>query len=346
MKRILFFIVLGLFAAFSLENLIFAEVEDHPVIKPAPGSTASHKPRFKESDTYTLKYTLNDKMVEMKVEGSHWSYNYQYLKENGQIDRSITGPETVKYFKEVVIKQKGEILKETNSELIYTVRMSDGEKAWARVFCNGWKGYYQLDIVEEESEEKPDIGKNVTQEQSKQNLSQTTAMKRSSESISASFPSMLNEAEEFQKAGKNFEAIKKLKQAVLQIWNDVPLTVQNVRIVEDTKTYLTRQNSTFGSGEKIYITAEIFGYTFKRIGDAYSINISTDVYFLQGGEVMAGQQNFGAFELITPIPSTEFRLDLTYWLTDAPAGVYDVQTVVHDMNSGQSTKFTTQIKMK
>lgn len=28
------------------------------------------------------------------------------------------------------------------------------------------------------------------------------------------------------------------------------------------------------------------------------------------------------------------------------AGIYDVQTVVHDQNSGQSTKFTKEIEMK
>ncbi|MFC1884483.1 hypothetical protein ACFL2O_06920 [Thermodesulfobacteriota bacterium] len=165
-------------------------------------------------------------------------------------------------------------------------------------------------------------------------------------SASASFPSMLKEAEELYLEGKKFEAVKKAKEAVLHIWNEIPLTVEDVRIVKDQKQYVPRQNNSFGSGEKIYITAEIFGYVLKRFGGAYSINISTDVYFIQGGNVIAGQQNFGKFELITPIPSTEFRLDLTYWLTDAPAGVYDVQTVVHDKNSGKNTKFTTRIKIK
>jgi hypothetical protein len=70
------------------------------------------------------------------------------------------------------------------------------------------------------------------------------------------------------------------------------------------------------------------------------------VYFLQEGEVLAGQQNFGKFDLVSPMPNTEFRLDLTYWLTDAPAGAYDVQTVIHDQNSGQSTKFITQIELR
>ncbi len=163
---------------------------------------------------------------------------------------------------------------------------------------------------------------------------------------SGAFPSLLREAETSYHEGKTIEAIETLKLAVLEIWKEVPLTVKNARLVEDTQTYVTRRQNTFGAGERIHINAQIFGYALKQIGEAWSINITTDVYFLQGGEILAGQQNFGKFELITPIPSTEFRLDLTYWLNDAPAGAYDIQTVLHDQNSGQSTTFTTQINMK
>lgn len=150
---------------------------------------------------------------------------------------------------------------------------------------------------------------------------------------------LLKEAEKSYLSGNKLEALEKLKQAILAIWNDVPLSIKNVRLVEDMKTYATRKHNTFSSGEKIHINAQIFGYELKQVGEAYSINLVTDVYFLQKGEVLTGQQNFGKFVFISLIPNTEFRMDLTYWLTDAPAGVYDIQTVVHDQNSGQSTKF-------
>lgn len=167
-----------------------------------------------------------------------------------------------------------------------------------------------------------------------------------SEAVSGSFPLLLKDAEKSYLGGNPLEAVDKLQQAILDIWDEVPLTIKNVRLVEDMKTYVPRKNNTFGSGEKMHINAQIFGYQLKPVGGAYSIDITTDVYFLQGGEILTGQQNFGKFELMTPLPNTAFRLDLTYWLTGAPAGVYEVQTVVHDQNSGQSTKFTTQIEMK
>jgi outer membrane protein OmpA-like peptidoglycan-associated protein len=163
---------------------------------------------------------------------------------------------------------------------------------------------------------------------------------------SGEFEALLDAAAVSYREGDTVEAIDNLKMGVLSIWDEVPLTIKNARLVEDMKTYATRKNNAFGSGEKMHIVAHIFGYKLKPVGDSYSINIKTDVYFLRNGEILTGKQDFGKFEFISPIQKTEFQLELTYWLTDAPPGDYDVQTVVHDQNSGQSTKFTTQVKMK
>jgi len=161
-----------------------------------------------------------------------------------------------------------------------------------------------------------------------------------------SFQALLKDADKSYLSGNKLEAVEKLKQAALAIWDEVPLTIKNIRLVEDTEIYVTRKSNTYSSGENIYITGQMFGYKLKRVGGGYSINITTDMYILQDGKVLAGQQDFGKFEFISPIPNTEFRLDLTYWLTDAPAGVYDIQTIIHDQNSGESTKFTMQIKIR
>jgi OOP family OmpA-OmpF porin len=163
---------------------------------------------------------------------------------------------------------------------------------------------------------------------------------------SSEFEALLDAATVSYRNGDTVEAVDNLKMGVLSIWDKVPLTIKNVRLVEDMKTYVTRRNNTFGSGEKMHILAHILGHKMKPVEGSYSINLTTDVYFLREGEILAGQQNFGKFELISPIQKTEFQLELTYWLTDAPPGDYDVQTVVHDQNSGQSTKFTTPVKMK
>jgi OmpA-OmpF porin, OOP family len=163
---------------------------------------------------------------------------------------------------------------------------------------------------------------------------------------SGEFEALLDAAVVSYREGNTVEAVDNLELGVLSIWDEVPLTVKNLKLVEDMKTYETRPNNTFGSGEKMHFIVHLVGYKMKPVGDSYSINITTDVYFLRNGEILTGKQDFGKFEFISPIQKTEFQLELTYWLTDAPPGDYDVQTVIHDQNSGQSTKFATPIKMK
>jgi hypothetical protein len=138
-----------------------------------------------------------------------------------------------------------------------------------------------------------------------------------------------------------------LKKALLSIWEEVPLTAGNIRLVLDTKDYTTKKNNVYRKGEPIYITAQIFGYQLKKVGDSYHINITTDFLVLDdAGKILGGQQEVLKFDDISPIPITDFSLDLTYTLTGAPAGIYKFQTTVNDKNSAKSTKFDTKIEIK
>jgi hypothetical protein len=62
--------------------------------------------------------------------------------------------------------------------------------------------------------------------------------------------------------------------------------------------------------------------------------------------VLGGAQEFGKFNIESFIPTIDFRLDLTYTLTDAPPGVYKIQTVIHDKNSDKLTDFVKTIKIQ
>jgi len=152
MKRTFLLVALSLFV-FSLDNGVFAEGKDHPVIKPVPGSTAFY-PKYKKFDAYTFRYTENGKKIEKKVKGEYWQFEYKYLLENGKTDDSVSALETIENFKQAAIEKDGEILKEIDSELIFTLLLPDGRKLWARVYCNGWTGLYQLYIVEEKGFKK------------------------------------------------------------------------------------------------------------------------------------------------------------------------------------------------
>ena len=121
----------------------------------------------------------------------------------------------------------------------------------------------------------------------------------------------------------------------------------DLRLVLDTKNYTSKKNNIYRKGEPIYITAQIFGHKLKKVGDSYHINITTDFLVLDdAGKILGGQKEVLKFNDISPIPVTDFSLDLTYTLTGAPAGIYKFQTTVNDKNSAKSTQFDTKIEIR
>jgi len=163
---------------------------------------------------------------------------------------------------------------------------------------------------------------------------------------SGAFIALLEDAKVSWEEGMNIEAVDKLREAVLLVWDDVPLTVRNVRLVSDPDNYVMKNNNLYGKGEPIYITSQIYGHQLKKVSDSYHINITTDFLVMDdSGKVLGGQQNVFTFDHISPIPIIDFTFDFTYTLTDAPEGTYDIKTTVHDKNSGKSTEFTTEVKL-
>jgi hypothetical protein len=157
----------------------------------------------------------------------------------------------------------------------------------------------------------------------------------------------VEEAKQHYANGNPLGAIGSLKAAVLSIWEQAPLTVQNVRLVKDTKSYALRENNLYRSGEPVYISCEIVGHRLNRVGQTYQIHITTDFEVLDpGGKILGGQKDVFKFKNVSPIPNTEFYLNLTYRLTGAPKGAYDILTTVHDRQSGKQAKFKTRIRLQ
>jgi len=161
------------------------------------------------------------------------------------------------------------------------------------------------------------------------------------------FSALVNSANKSYEMGSKIETVEILKKALLSIWDEVSLTAGNIRLVSDTKNYTTKKNNVYRKGEAIYITAQIFGHKLKKVGDSYHINITTDFLVLDdAGKILGGQQEVLKFNDISPIPVTDFSLDLTYTLTGAPPGIYKFRTTVNDKNSAKSTKFDTKIEIR
>ena len=163
----------------------------------------------------------------------------------------------------------------------------------------------------------------------------------------AKFSALLDAASLSYGEGSKVEAVQNLKMGVLSIWDELPLTVKNIRLVSDPTNYTSRKNNVFRKGEPIYITSQIFGHKLEKVGDGYKTSITTDFLVIENnGNVLGGQQNVLLLDHISPIPVTDFSLDLTYTLSGASEGIYNFQTTVNDKNSGKSTKFMTEIEIK
>ena len=52
-----------------------AEVSDHPVIKPVPGSVQSTAGTYSNFDAYTFKYVVDGRRVEKTVKGKFWEFS-------------------------------------------------------------------------------------------------------------------------------------------------------------------------------------------------------------------------------------------------------------------------------
>ena len=161
------------------------------------------------------------------------------------------------------------------------------------------------------------------------------------------FNSLVDASKESYLSGDQVKAVSELKEAILLLWEGMPLSVQNARLITDKNSYVDRDNNIYAAGEPIYILTELLGYKITKDGQLYGINITTDLYILdENNNVLSGKENFGKFSLTSPIPNTEFHMDLTYTLNGIPAGVYMLKTVVREINSGKATDFVNKIEIQ
>lgn len=330
MKSIISLTLMTLFL-FASSVLSGAEVTDHPVVEPLPGSTLDpDEYEYSDQVAYTFKYIKDGKMVEKKVTGKYWMLEYEFLGADGKRDESVTGPDIIKKYRNAAKKQRAQLLGEDNRNLLF-VLASGGEKYWVHVKAGSWKGWYRLNIIQEEETDS----------------AAASELSAGGDSSDKSFASLTAEAVKHNRAGRKVEAVSALRDAIFTIWDEVPLEVRNVRLIEDPEDYTEKKDNIFSQNEPIYITSQIYGHSMRREGDSYRINIYTDFMVLTlEGEILAGQENAFRFDNISPFPKYDFSLDLTYRPGGLPPGFYRIVTTVHDRNSGESADFENVIEIR
>jgi hypothetical protein len=347
MKGILLFTIMSMLV-FSSSTFIHAETKDHPVIKPIPGSTLdSDDSEFSSYVAYTFKYKQDGKTVEKKIKGKYWRLEYQFLKDDGKRDESVSELEIIENYKQASLEKNGEVLGEDSRNLLFTLN-SEGKKYWVHLEAGSWKGWYCLNIIEQKDfKNKLSMASEIEEKRMKHRDEKPAGGNRASDLAGGDFATLVDAAVRYHGQGKNIETVETLRKAILSIWDDVPLTVRNIKLISEPDNYALKKNNIYQKGEPIYITSQIYGHKMKIVGDSYHINITTDFLLLdKNGKVLAGQEGAYTFDHISPIPKFDFSLDLTYTFSGLTPGTYKIQTTVNDNNSANSKKFENIIEIQ
>jgi len=164
MKKYTSYIVVVCVALCLVNKSTFAEVPEHPVIKPIPKSILE---KSSEQKNYTYEFPFYDKSVDVisykKINGTYRKWSYRIFgKEAQKVDGIFSSIEIIRGYRDFAVKKGGEILWEQGNggRLSFMIPKPDGDKTWCHVSARN--GYYELDIVEKESVKKkvsPSTGK-------------------------------------------------------------------------------------------------------------------------------------------------------------------------------------------
>ena len=89
------------------------------------------------------------------------------------------------------------------------------------------------------------------------------------------------------------------------------------------------------------------GHTLKKVGNVYHVGLGADfVLMSDDGNVLGGKENVLTIEKTTPLPNTEFYIDLTYTISGLTDGTYKIKTTIHDKNSAKNTTFMKKVQFR
>jgi hypothetical protein len=143
-------------------------------------------------------------------------------------------------------------------------------------------------------------------------------------------------------AAQSLDAIEAAEEAVIEAWEQTPLTYRTAVFVASDPAgygvYNERADGNFAQGEPIVIYAEPVGYAWQENDDGtYSFGFDVDLLLkTAGGAIVGGQENFQHLELTSRARNREFMLTLTLTVDGAPPGDYVVEYTTRDIASDKS----------
>ncbi|MEO1199544.1 MAG: hypothetical protein AAFX39_09970 [Pseudomonadota bacterium] len=149
------------------------------------------------------------------------------------------------------------------------------------------------------------------------------------------------EAEELIGRGNGAEALERLREAMILVAGEMPLSVREATFVTNDPpgfgVYDPRQDAVFAADEPLVAYVEPVGVTWIDAGEGYlSSALTVDFELLsETGQVLAQQDGFGNFSFTSREHNLEVMTHLTLEVSGAPAGAYVLRYIYTDTNSGE-----------
>jgi hypothetical protein len=142
-----------------------------------------------------------------------------------------------------------------------------------------------------------------------------------------------------------------VRQALVAVWDELPLSVRNATLVTGTPKgfgqYETRAEAVFALDEPVTVYAELYGYGVEApASGGYTRRLSADLSLLDAeGAMRANQLDFWNSEETFAVRPLEMHLSFSATLSAFEAGDYTLRFVIRDLTSGENTSFDLPITL-
>jgi hypothetical protein len=153
-------------------------------------------------------------------------------------------------------------------------------------------------------------------------------------------------------AQTSLSAYDAVREALVAIWDELPLTVRNATLVEGTPRgfgqFDRRAGNAFKPDEAVTVYAELYGYgVTSRANGGYIHELSADLALVDAsGAVRANQIGFWSSSEIFAHRPLEMHLSFSATLSAFPAGDYTLRFTVHDRAFGRQASFDVPIVLE
>lgn len=154
----------------------------------------------------------------------------------------------------------------------------------------------------------------------------------------------MDQADELYNSGDKLGALDRMRQAVMGLWSEVPLSARNIHFVTDPPEgfgmYEPVAKAVFDALDPVHLYFEPVGGTVKKESGFFKMALAAgfQVKDLQGN-VLGGQDNIQTLETTTRSFSSEVMMTLTFNFKGLPSGQYILAVTLRDGFSNKTATF-------